>query len=134
MSALTDSIDSEIESKWRPLLTTTQESYLAENNIYAQTRWSHVNAPEDGAEVLPDNLADKPSDQDEGWNDLVDIASELMTARGRVGVYNGPDGQGFVLTVQVRETEALMQRSINFGPITDRDHAWAEVDENPPKP
>ena len=134
MSALTNSIDAEIESKWRTLLTATQSDYLAANGIYAQTRWSHVNAPEDGAEVLPDNLADKPSDQVEGWSDLVEISSELMTARGRVGAYNGPDGKGFVLTVQVRETEALMQRSINFGPLTDRDQAWSEVDENPPKP
>mgnify|MGYP003676696966 CR=1 FL=1 len=63
MSELTESIDAEIESKWRTLLTETQDDYLAQNGIYAQTRWSHVNAPEDGAEVLPDNLSDKPSDQ-----------------------------------------------------------------------
>ena len=118
MSELTNSIDAEIESKWRTLLTATQDNYLEANGIYAQTRWSHVNAPEDGAEVLPDNLADKPSDHAEGWSDLVDISSELMTARGRVGTYNGPDGKGFVLTVQVRETDALMQRSINFGALT----------------
>jgi len=134
MSELTNSIDAEIESKWRTLLTATQDNYLEANGIYAQTRWSHVNAPEDGAEVLPDNLADKPSDQAEGWSDLVDISSELMTARGRVGTYNGPDGKGFVLTVQVRETDALMQRSINFGALTQRDQAWSEVDENPPQP
>jgi len=134
MSTLTESIDAEIESKWRALLTATQANHLAQNGTYAQTLWSHAAAPEDGAKVLPDTLADKPSDQAAGWVDLADISATLMTARGRVDTYNGPDGNGFVLVVQVREAGVLMQRSINFGPLTDRDQAWSEVDENPQQP
>jgi hypothetical protein len=135
MSALTDSIDAAIESKWRILITATQDDHLANNGIYAQMLWSHASAPEDGSEVLPDNLEDKPSDQAEGWADVLDISASNMTARARVDTYNSPTGKGYVLTVQAREVGVLMQRSINFaGPLSDRNQAWASVDASPTMP
>jgi len=130
MSAITDSIDAGIESKWRTIITAVQDNYLAQNGIYAQTLWSHVAAPEDGVAVLPDNLAFHPSDQSEGWNDLVNISAELLKSRARVDTYNSPVGKGFVLVLQVCDAGILMQRAINFGPLTDRNQVWAEVNEN----
>lgn len=96
---------------------------------YYQTLISASTVPADGAAVAPDKLATGPTDQPEKLTDFwadAKLPAQLPYAF-MTDVYDGPDGQGYVLTVQVRIGAELWQQSVNTGPERWRDDPWHVV-------
>jgi hypothetical protein len=93
---------------------------------YFQTLISHSQVPADGQTLPPDKLAAGPTDQagqlSDFWSDA-QLAAQLPYAF-RTDVYDGPEGAGYVLTVQVKIGGELWEKSTNVGPERWRDSDW----------
>jgi hypothetical protein len=106
-----------------------QEAYKAARGRYAQMLWTHSAAPK--TSTLADNLTAAPTYQTDLKTDDVLTALKLdkqQLCRLRIDQYDGPAGQGYVLTAECDSGTQKLQRSWNFGPETYRHSAaWSEV-------
>ncbi len=107
-------------------LTSIQSAYKTSNNRY----WQGVDCvsilPADGNEESS-NLAVKPTDQTETWNDESISLASTLPVRLRVDSYDGPQGLGYVIVGVVIEDTRIYRRSINVGPETYRTQTWTDV-------
>lgn len=93
---------------------------------YYQTLVSHSVVPADGAALAPDKLAAGPTDQTEKLTDFwadAKLSAQIPYAFW-TDVYDGPEGRGYVLTVQVQLGAERWERSVNAGPERWRDQPW----------
>jgi hypothetical protein len=108
-------------------LTAFQAAYLAEHGQYYQALQSHNTAPD--MLTPPDGLENHPTYQDDDLGVLWTSAAlpyELAWSFS-VNIYEGPDGQGYVLNVTTILDGHEYGLSANFGPETYRSQDWHEV-------
>lgn len=113
-----------------PKFSNYESNYLLTKGRYYQALWSHSTAPANLALVAPDLLAFKPTDQLESWQSLWDTLAVIggkSPCRMRIDVYDGPQGKGYVVTVEAILNGTSWSRSINIGNETWRDRAWQAV-------
>lgn len=108
-----------------PRLEAFQAQYYGVNGRYYQALESHTTAPD--VPTVPDGIYDSPTDQPEDlalfWDSFAALP-DVLAWSFRIGAYNGPDGDGFVLTVTTVVDGVTWQRTINQGPDTWRDADW----------
>lgn len=126
-------VDDWLTPKWANLQT-KQEQFKTAHGHYFQGLWTHAaevtetDALEDGP--LPDNLADKPTDQPHDWRDFIGAALDAVPfpCRLRIDVYDGPQGDGWCATLQVKYSGNVYERSAQVGPEDWRQHNWQKLD------
>jgi hypothetical protein len=104
-----------------------QDAYLLEHGQYYQSLESHDSAPD--TLMPPTGLEDHPTYQDDDLGVLwsyAELPYELAWSFS-VNVYDGPDGQGYVLNVTTILDGNKYGVSANFGPETYRGQEWHEV-------
>jgi hypothetical protein len=116
-----------LSGKWSTL-TAKQDAYQTANSRYWQGLWSHtVHIDQTDAldqDAPADSLANSPTDQAESWSDEFGTAFDGdLPCRIKIDTYDGPSGQGWFATVQVRYMGTIYQRSKGAGPV-DHDAAW----------
>ena len=120
-------VDAQLEV-FVPYLIEYQDGYYLDNGFYFQALQSH-HTPPDGVQP-PDDPNSHPTDQAEALAALWSY-SQLPASINwslRVDTYNGPDGSGYVLTVETSIGIHVWSRSINYGPVSEdwRNHDWVE--------
>lgn len=112
-----------------PRLDDFQYQYYVTNGRYYQALESHASAPD--VPVVPDGIDQSPTDQLEAlayfWTNVAELP-EVLAWAFKVDTYNGPDGEGYVLTVSTVVNGNVWQRSINYGPDVSRNAAWYLVE------
>lgn len=103
-----------------------QENYLAAHGRYFQGLRTHVVIPLEGAEAAPDAIADKPTDQAEGWADQFTLPA-AFPCQLRINTYDGPLGKGYVGIVRVRIGGETWERRQNNGPEVWRTVPWTQL-------
>lgn len=122
--------DAQIDVLW-PRLQNFQSQYHTVNGYYYQALESNSTVPE--VPTLPDGLNEAPSDQPETlalfWQDFAELPTELSWSF-HIDTYSGPDGDGYVLTVDTLIDGQTWRRSLNYGPDTWRADDWYLFDPN----
>jgi hypothetical protein len=122
-------IDDWLTPRWATLVD-RQDTFFTNRGKYFQGKWTHSGEVEQtdalNGDTVADRLTDSPTDQPQHWRDFIGNAFNTLPlpARLRIDVYNGPLGQGWVATLQVRYDGNVYERSRNVGPETWRTKAW----------
>ena len=108
-------------------IQTFQTAYQGSNGRYMQVIWSHIDTPSNI--TLATNLTAKPYYQHENTDYFFQSVglSTTLPMRLKVDQYDGPNGKGYVLTVEVKAGMTLYQRAWNFGAENYREINWATV-------
>ena len=108
-----------------PLIEEIQNNYMDKHGVYAQALFTHSQVPAEDEMVSPDSLSEKPTDQDETWEDLAQgILPENMYTRMKIDTYASQDGQGYVVVPEKEVDDTVYVRKVNVGPETNRGHGW----------
>jgi len=110
-----------------PRIATYQSAYLLGHGRYFQGLWSHATTPDEGSSNPPDQLASRPTDQLEDFGAMwsqVAVGQGRIPMRVRIDVYNGPSGQGYVMTFETARAGVAYQRVVNVGPESWRNANW----------
>ena len=119
-----ETIDARLEQAL-PLISSIQEDYKAEHGVYAQGLFTHSSTPEENEEVSPDSLLEKPTDQNEAWEDLAPgLIPGTMLSRMKIDTYSSPSGHGYVVVLEKKIGDTVYVRSHNVGPQSSRSHDW----------
>jgi hypothetical protein len=124
-------IDSFVSEKW-PTIVARQENFRTNRGRYWQGLLTHSQIPEHTSstwgEALADKLSENPSDQFENWSAVFpEWVAELLPCAVQCDTYDGPQGQGWTLTVWGFHNGDLWTRTVNVGPETSRARPWARV-------
>jgi hypothetical protein len=94
---------------------------------YWQGLWSHtIHIDQTDAldqDAPADALTSSPTDQAEDWGEFGTAFDGNLPCRIRIDTYDGPSGQGWYATVQVRYMGTIYQRSKGYGPV-NHDAEW----------
>src|SRR3990172_194071 len=108
-----------------------QDAYILTHRIYWQGIETPSTLPDEATKDRPPDLAKKPHDQAEKWDDVFKSLLALPASWPcvqRVDVYDGPRGKGWTLTLAASEGSKRQERTWNFGPEKEReDKDWREV-------
>ena len=108
-----------------PRLEAFQAQYYAVNGRYYQALTSHTSAPD--VPEVPDAINQSPTDQPEDlalfWDTFAELP-DVLAWSFRIDTYSGPDGAGYVLTVETVVNGETWRRSVNYGPDTWRAAEW----------
>lgn len=107
-----------------------QEIYLAAHGVYFQGLPTHLVKPADGADVAPDGLSSKPTDQAESWHDAGFVLPDKLPMAVTINVYESPDGHGYEVVLRVRVNDRQYRRVLQHGPETWRERDWVEEVNN----
>ena len=110
-----------------PRIATYQAAYLLGHGRYFQGLWSHATTPDEASNNPPDQLASRPTDQLEDFGAMwsqVAVGQGRIPMRVRVDVYNGPAGQGYLMTFETARAGVSYQRVVNVGPESWRSANW----------
>lgn len=115
------------------ILNSRQNTYFANHGKYFQGLLTHTVTPNHTASTTADITADRlalhPTDQLESWLDAIPtLDGEVLAGAIAIDVFNGPRGQGWVLTVYVRYNGTTYRRIKAVGAETERDESWAVYD------
>jgi hypothetical protein len=122
-------IDDWLTPRWATLVD-RQDTFFTARGKYFQGKWTHSAEVQQtdalNGDTIPNALTGSPTDQPQHWRDFIGTAFDALPlpARLRIDVYNGPLGQGWVATLQVRYDGKVYERSRNVGPETWRTEAW----------
>jgi len=107
-----------------PRLESFQWQYHAINGRFFQALESHTSAPD--VPTVPDGIQLSPTDQPEALAYFWQYAGLPLTLAWsyRIDTYSGPDGDGYVLSVQTLINGETWQRAVNYGPDTWRSADW----------
>jgi len=127
LNQLRNEIDSRLENLW-PKIVTRQENYLASNGRYWQGNFTQDTIPSAvTADVLyPESVpttSNVPPSEQGTWANIQNFPLTICY-RARIDNYDGPQGKGFVGTVQVKFNGTIYERSQNHGPEPWRIQAW----------
>ena len=128
MSNLTDSIDQTIEAL-RPAFIAAQENFKATHGRYWQGRATHDVLPAEGVGKPIKDLDRKPDSEPFGWRNFAGGLPPNLRASLTMDNYDGHKGQGFLLHVTLKETGRTMTKTINHGPMTERETDWTDIME-----
>lgn len=136
LTQIRNAIDNFVTNKW-PTIVARQENFRANRGTYWQGLATHTSCPSHSNSTddskLGDRLNETPSDQFATWlNVFPEWVTELLPACVKVDVYDGPQGQGWVLTVEAIHNGTLWRRSQNVGPESHRTQGWHQVQEPQP--
>lgn len=122
---ITDSIDAATAQVLAPI-GSAQANYLAGNGRYAQMLQTHTVTPADGASVAPDNGSARPYYQSETVGQLATLVGlpATMQACAWCDTYEGPQGPGYVLYLEVIIAGVTWRRQINVGPEDWQTRGW----------
>ena len=108
-----------------------QDIYLKNKGRYMQVLWNLPDPPT--RLTLSTKLTEKPIYQDEDaqyFFDSIGLSSSLPM-RLKIDTYDGPGGQGYIVTVEVKDSKGLtFTRAWNFGEEIYREKQWSEVRED----
>lgn len=131
-----NAVDTFVTNKW-PTIVARQENFRANRGRYWQGLTTHLTPPAhtssaDGS-VVGDRLAQSPDDQQfSTWlNVFPEWLAEVLPATVRVDTYDGPEGMGWVLTVEAIHNGIRWSRSQNVGPESHRTQGWHQVPTSP---
>lgn len=127
LNQIRQAVNEWLAARW-PLLIARQESYFVAHGRYFQGLWTHGSFPADGAETAPDGIAARPTDQAEGWPDLISLPDVLPCAL-RIDTYHGPQGYGWSARLRVRVAGVVYERIGQVGPETWRVQDWQAMPE-----
>jgi hypothetical protein len=128
LNQMRTAIDNFVTNKW-PTIVARQENYRTNKGTYWQGLPTHLACPEhsngtDGSK-LGDRLDEGPEGQFSTWlNVFPEWLSDILPACVKVDVYDSPDGQGWVLTVEATHNGTKYRRSQNVGPESHRTQGW----------
>jgi len=127
LNQLRNEIDNRLAELW-PRIVTRQETYLDNHGRYWQGNWTHSTIPssvtaDTAYQESTPTLTNVPSSEQGTWANIPNFPSSLCY-RVKIDNYDGPQGKGFVGTVQVKFNGTIYQRSRNSGPETWRTQAW----------
>jgi hypothetical protein len=107
-----------------PRLDDFQYQYHVTNGRYYQALTSHATAPD--VPTVPDGIEASPTDQPETLAYLWGYAQlpEVLAWSYRIDTYSGPQGDGYVLTVETVVSGEKWKRSVNYGPDAWRGADW----------
>jgi len=118
-------VAADITNFW-PQMVAYQTNYRATNGLYFQGLYTHSQRPRNGVKSAPDLLDNHPTDQAQSWRAAWDGLGPREW-RGRVDVYEGPNGAGWVLTVELELSDGVWAREWNEGPESWRSTDWVTV-------
>jgi hypothetical protein len=107
-----------------------QTAYYDQHGRFAQVLPLFANAPSEGIAALPDRLTDIPTSGVRGSDLWAFVNLAAFPANIRIDVYDGPQGKGFVVTLEARFNNQLYTTSINSGPEGYRANGWVVVSES----
>jgi hypothetical protein len=116
-----------------PGIESAQTAAINSKGRYHQCLESHSVIPDVAA--IPDWQADKTSDNNEGWSNLVGAVldpADPMPASVSITVYHAGTKKGWTLRVKAKETNQEYLRTISYGSqAADRTTPWTII---PPPP
>ena len=108
-----------------PRLDDFQAQYFTVNGRYYQALQSHTAAPD--VPTIPDGIDQSPTDQPESlalfWDAFAELPDQLAWSF-RIDTYSGPDGDGYVLTIETLINGETWTRAVNYGPDAWRAADW----------
>lgn len=133
LNQMRNAIDNFVTTRW-PTIVARQENFRTNRGRYWQGLPTHLTCPAhtnstDGSKT-GDRLEESPDDQGafSTWlNVFPEWLSDLLPACVRVDVYDGPQGEGWVLTIEATHNGTLWRRSQNVGPEGHRTQGWHQV-------
>lgn len=132
-----DRIDNWLAPRWSWLVG-KQDTYFSSNGRYFQGLWTHTATVEQDDVVImdevPDNLSSKPHDQTHSWHDAVGSAFDSLPfpCRMKIDVYDGPQGHGWIATLQVLYKGDIYIRSKQVGPEIYHTQDWYKYEQPDP--
>lgn len=137
LNQLRNRVNSWLTAKW-PIIVAKQQQFYNRHGRYWQGLRTHNQTPQhtnsqDGDSV-PDKLDDKPTDQVDkpAWRNIFpDWLSEQFPASLQIDVYSGPQGQGWVASIEIEFQGVRYRRSQNVGPENYRTQDWHRIDGIP---
>lgn len=131
LAQLRDRIDAFATNKW-PTLVARQQNYFVNRGQYWQGTLTHSVIPSHTSGTVGDSVGDRvsmhPDDIFEDWTTAFpEFATDALPCALLVTAYNGPQGQGWTLTVYVFYAGNLWTRQVNVGPETYRNESWHQL-------
>lgn len=126
-------VDNFVSNRWATIVA-RQENYRANRGRYWQGLRTHSTTPAwssaaDGSSA-GDLLGSHPTDQFEDWLSVFpEWLAEALPCSVQVSAYDGPQGQGWVLELEVIYNGTTYRRVVNVGPEARRAHGWQAVVE-----
>jgi hypothetical protein len=120
-------LDSALDGLWAQLAE-RQAAYRRGRGRYWQGLDTPATLPEEGADAAPDP-ARAPDDQAEDWAAAGIVLPARLAGALAVHVYDGPDGQGYVLMARARRGGGVWAAARQAGPEGWRSHPWREEGE-----
>lgn len=122
-----NAVDNAFQSKLNRIKN-YESSYLIAHGRYFQALRTHTNIP-DGNNAAIDRGNSKPDYQAETLQALLDGANvpNQIPNSFRIDQYDGANGQGYVIILEVIACGKHMMRSVNVGAETYRDQDWFEL-------
>jgi len=105
-------------------MASKQEQYIKDHGTYWQGLSTHDFVPSKNEALNPDR---KPSDVDKSWKDMGFILGKNSRFLLKTDVYDGPDGNGYTITIRTIENGKLFEKVLNFGNETYRAHDWTYI-------
>jgi hypothetical protein len=115
LQEIRDEVDSRLIPMWTQIVN-MQNNFLENHGRYFQGLYTHLNTPEDGADVAPDDLDSKPSDQQHTWRNVADsFFPAKMMAKLKSDAMYGVEGHGFVIYLVLKVQGKRYIRSKGYG-------------------
>jgi hypothetical protein len=138
LNAVRTKVDAWLADKW-PTIVARQQNFFANRGHYWQGLRTHTFTPAhdsgaDDGDTVADRLNASPDDQQYStWlNAFPEWDGVPIPATVWIDTYSGPQGQGWVASVEVTYNGNTYRRSQNVGPESFRTQAWSLVPAPPP--
>lgn len=133
LAQLRTRVDAWLADKW-PTIVARQQNYFANRGTYWQGLRTHTITPThtNGADgdSVPDRLASNPTDQFSNWlNVFPEWNGVPIPCCIWCDTYGGPDGQGWIASIEIIHNGTKYARSQNVGPESWRTEGWHVVQD-----
>lgn len=124
-------VDAQLAPLWATIQA-RQAAYLAAHGRYWQGLKLLITTPADGVDATPDNVASHPPVSSggvpENWTSFLGASLPAsLAATIWIDVYDGPNGKGYVATVEGTLGGNTWRRAVQIGPETRFAYPWVQV-------
>lgn len=131
LAASVEDVQTGIDAGWDESesgIVQAQADYYAMTGRYFQGLQTHFSIP-DGESVgdYPGGWFTHPTDQQYRWDDFKGLKFDRLNYSARIDVYSGPEGDGWVMCVQVDIKKNAYEKCRNYGPEALRGHDWESI-------